>query len=193
MLLCRTGVRGRLVSLVPKSIMLATAGGIGLFLAFIGLQNSEGIGLVTYNSATLVTLGEGANSGWPMLPFVAAVSYWVLVTVASYSAGFLLLLNLACFCVMRPHTTSAHAPSCSHASAVQAERQDTFRVLSPGGCPRENRIYQYSVADPSPDKVCKMNPETNLMMAELGPPSSTFMCKVQIVTSCCYFWFESSR
>eukprot|EP00775_Hariotina_reticulata_P005975 gene5975-6214_t len=48
-----TGVRGRLVSLVPKSIMLATAGGIGLFLAFIGLQNSEGIGLVTYNSATL--------------------------------------------------------------------------------------------------------------------------------------------
>jgi MFS superfamily sulfate permease-like transporter len=55
------GVRGKLVSLVPKSIMLATAGGIGLFLAFIGLQNSEGIGLVTYNSATLVTLGEGPN------------------------------------------------------------------------------------------------------------------------------------
>ena len=53
-----TGVRGFLVTLVPKSIMLATAGGIGLFLAFIGLQNSEGIGLVTYNSATLVTLGE---------------------------------------------------------------------------------------------------------------------------------------
>jgi AGZA family xanthine/uracil permease-like MFS transporter len=41
--------------------MLATAGGIGLFLAFIGLQNSEGIGLVTYNSATLVTLGEGGK------------------------------------------------------------------------------------------------------------------------------------
>jgi AGZA family xanthine/uracil permease-like MFS transporter len=52
------GVRRKLVSLVPKSIMLATAGDIGLFLAFIGLQNSEGIGLVTYNSATLVTLGE---------------------------------------------------------------------------------------------------------------------------------------
>ncbi|WIA36283.1 hypothetical protein OEZ86_007609 [Tetradesmus obliquus] len=97
-----TGVRGRMVSLVPKSIMLATAGGIGLFLAFIGLQNSEGIGLVTYNSATLVTLG---------------------------------------------------------------------------GCPRENRIYQYSIADPSPDAVCKMSPDTNTLMAELGPPSSSFMCK----------------
>jgi xanthine/uracil/vitamin C permease (AzgA family) len=51
-------VRGKMISLVPKSIMLATAGGIGLFLAFIGMQNSNGIGLITYNSATLVTLGE---------------------------------------------------------------------------------------------------------------------------------------
>jgi AGZA family xanthine/uracil permease-like MFS transporter len=57
---CQTwpaGVRGCIVSLVPKCIMLATAGGIGLFLAFIGLQNSEGVGLIQYNSATLVTLG----------------------------------------------------------------------------------------------------------------------------------------
>jgi AGZA family xanthine/uracil permease-like MFS transporter len=97
-----SGVRGKMVSLVPKSIMLATAGGIGLFLAFIGLQNSEGIGLVTYNSATLVTLG---------------------------------------------------------------------------GCPRENRIYQYSIADTSTDAVCKVSPDTGLMTAELGPPSSTYMCK----------------
>jgi hypothetical protein len=53
-----TGIRGRIVSLVPKCIVLATAGGIGLFLAFIGLQNSEGVGLIQYNSATLVTLGK---------------------------------------------------------------------------------------------------------------------------------------
>lgn len=31
--------------------------GIGLFLAFIGLQNSEGVGLVGFSSSTLVTLG----------------------------------------------------------------------------------------------------------------------------------------
>jgi hypothetical protein len=58
---CFSGVRGKMVSLVPKSIMLATAGGIGLFLAFIGMQNSNGIGLITYNSATLVTLGKQSN------------------------------------------------------------------------------------------------------------------------------------
>jgi AGZA family xanthine/uracil permease-like MFS transporter len=51
-------VRGKIISSVPKCIMLATAGGIGLFLAFIGLQKSEGIGLVTYDAATLVTLGK---------------------------------------------------------------------------------------------------------------------------------------
>lgn len=51
------GIRGYLIQRIPKNIMRATAGGIGLFLAHIGLQQGEGLGLVTYNSATLVTLG----------------------------------------------------------------------------------------------------------------------------------------
>eukprot|EP00798_Chlamydomonas_sp_ICE-L_P015032 gene15032-21103_t len=45
-----TGVRGRLVELIPKDIMYATAAGIGMFLAFIGLQKSEGIGFVTWTA-----------------------------------------------------------------------------------------------------------------------------------------------
>jgi AGZA family xanthine/uracil permease-like MFS transporter len=48
---------GRLIELVPKHIMLATSCGIGLFLAHIGLQQAEGIGLVTANGATIVELG----------------------------------------------------------------------------------------------------------------------------------------
>jgi AGZA family xanthine/uracil permease-like MFS transporter len=52
-----TGLRGRLIELVPKHIMLATSCGIGLFLAHIGLQSAEGIGLVTADGATLVALG----------------------------------------------------------------------------------------------------------------------------------------
>jgi adenine/guanine/hypoxanthine permease len=51
------GVRTFLVEKMPRCIMLATSAGIGLFLAHIGLQTAEGIGLVTYNPATLVTLG----------------------------------------------------------------------------------------------------------------------------------------
>jgi AGZA family xanthine/uracil permease-like MFS transporter len=51
------GLRGRLIELVPKHIMLATSCGIGLFLAHIGLQSAEGIGLVTADGATIVSLG----------------------------------------------------------------------------------------------------------------------------------------
>lgn len=35
----------------------ATLAGIGMFLAFIGLQQGQGIGLVVSDGATLVTLG----------------------------------------------------------------------------------------------------------------------------------------
>lgn len=56
-ILAVTGVRGKLIQLAPRSLMLATSAGIGMFLAFIGLQTSNGLGVVTYESATLVTLG----------------------------------------------------------------------------------------------------------------------------------------
>ena len=52
-----TGVRGRMVELIPKSLMYATAVGIGCFLCFIGLQQSEGLAIITHDGATLVSLG----------------------------------------------------------------------------------------------------------------------------------------
>lgn len=39
------GVRSKLIELIPRSIMLATSAGIGLFLAFIGLQVGAGCGV----------------------------------------------------------------------------------------------------------------------------------------------------
>ncbi len=56
-ILAVTGLRLRLIRLVPKSIMLATSAGIGLFLAFIGLQSQEGLGIIAYDAGTLVSLG----------------------------------------------------------------------------------------------------------------------------------------
>jgi AGZA family xanthine/uracil permease-like MFS transporter len=50
-------VRGRLIELIPKPVLYGTAVGIGCFLAFIGLQKSEGLGMITYDGATLVGLG----------------------------------------------------------------------------------------------------------------------------------------
>jgi AGZA family xanthine/uracil permease-like MFS transporter len=57
LLIAVTGFRTRLAKAIPAPVRIATAAGIGGFLAFIGLQASEGVGLVTFESATLVTLG----------------------------------------------------------------------------------------------------------------------------------------
>ncbi|KAK8548237.1 hypothetical protein V6N13_054958 [Hibiscus sabdariffa] len=50
------GLRAKLAKLVPKPVRISSSAGIGLFLAFIGLQNNQGIGLVGYSPSTLVTL-----------------------------------------------------------------------------------------------------------------------------------------
>ena len=54
-LLTVTGLRGVIVRAVPRSITLGGAVGIGLFIAFIGLQQG---GLVRADPNTLVTLGD---------------------------------------------------------------------------------------------------------------------------------------
>ncbi|KAG8380951.1 hypothetical protein BUALT_Bualt06G0069900 [Buddleja alternifolia] len=57
LLISAVGLRAKLAKLVPKPVRISSSAGIGLFLAFIGLQNNQGIGLIGYSSSTLVTLG----------------------------------------------------------------------------------------------------------------------------------------
>ncbi|XP_043703903.1 adenine/guanine permease AZG2 [Telopea speciosissima] len=56
------GLRAKLARLIPRSIRLAGAAGIGLFIAFTGLQAHEGLGLVGPSSSTLVTLTACATT-----------------------------------------------------------------------------------------------------------------------------------
>ncbi len=55
LLLTFGGIRQRLVSAIPHELHAAVAGGIGLFIAFIGLKN---VGIIVKNPATLVALGD---------------------------------------------------------------------------------------------------------------------------------------
>ena len=57
MFLSITGLRFFLVKLVPDPVKLATPAGIGAFLAHLGLQTGEGIGVVVGDAATAVSLG----------------------------------------------------------------------------------------------------------------------------------------
>ncbi|PHT53724.1 Adenine/guanine permease AZG1 [Capsicum baccatum] len=50
------GLRGRIARFIPQPVRLACAAGIGLFIAFVGLQAHQGVGLVGPDSSTLVTL-----------------------------------------------------------------------------------------------------------------------------------------
>ncbi|XP_058786604.1 adenine/guanine permease AZG1-like [Vicia villosa] len=69
------GLRAKLAKLVPKPVRISSSAGIGLFLAFIGLQNNQGIGLVGYSSSTLVTLGGCPSSSRASLaPVVTAIN-----------------------------------------------------------------------------------------------------------------------
>ena len=55
LLLTFTGLRQRLVAAIPHELHAAVAGGIGLFIAFIGLKNS---GIIIPSASTVVTLGD---------------------------------------------------------------------------------------------------------------------------------------
>ncbi len=54
-----TNIREAIVNAIPESLRYAISGGIGLFIAFIGLQNS---GIIISNPTTIVTLGDITSS-----------------------------------------------------------------------------------------------------------------------------------
>ncbi|XP_075480106.1 adenine/guanine permease AZG2-like [Primulina tabacum] len=56
------GLRAKLARLIPKSVRLACAAGIGLFIAFVGLQAHQGLGLIGPDASTLVTVAACKDS-----------------------------------------------------------------------------------------------------------------------------------
>jgi len=92
LVLTLVGVRRMIVEAIPPNILAAIAGGIGLFIAFIGLRNA---GLVTGSPATTVALGDlhapSAILGLAGLALVAALSVWrvqgaVLIAILATTA-----------------------------------------------------------------------------------------------------------
>lgn len=68
-LLTLFNVREAIVNAIPQSVKYAIGAGIGLFIAFIGLQNA---GIVVNHDATLVTLGD-ITSGTALLGVIGIV------------------------------------------------------------------------------------------------------------------------
>ncbi|KAA8540721.1 hypothetical protein F0562_024360 [Nyssa sinensis] len=62
LLISAFGLRAKLARLIPNAVRLACAAGIGLFIAFVGLQAHQGVGLVGPDPATLLTLTACSNT-----------------------------------------------------------------------------------------------------------------------------------
>jgi AGZA family xanthine/uracil permease-like MFS transporter len=98
LILTLTGVRQMIVAVIPPHLFAAVAGGIGLFIGFIGLKNA---GIVVANPATFVGLGDlkapGAVLALGGLVLIAALSIWrvraamligiVATTLAAWAVG----------------------------------------------------------------------------------------------------------
>jgi AGZA family xanthine/uracil permease-like MFS transporter len=76
LLLTFAGIRQMIIAAIPQHLFAAVAGGIGLFIAFIGLKNA---GIVVSNPATSVGLGDLRAPG-------AALALFGLLVVATLSA-----------------------------------------------------------------------------------------------------------
>ena len=84
-LLTLTNLREAIVNAIPASLKNAIGAGIGLFIAFIGLQNA---GIIINNDSTLVTLGQ-ITSGAPLLAMIGLVITGLL-TVKNVRGGLLI-------------------------------------------------------------------------------------------------------
>ena len=70
-----TNLREAIVNAIPQTLKNAIGAGIGLFIAFIGLQNA---GIIVNNDATLVSLGD-ITSGSTLLAIIGLIITSVLV------------------------------------------------------------------------------------------------------------------
>ena len=69
------GLREKIIKIIPKDLQLGTGGGIGFFLAFIGLKNA---GIIVKNSANILTLGN-LTSPAPLLALIG-----IIITIFLY-------------------------------------------------------------------------------------------------------------
>ena len=85
LLLSVTGVRTKIAEAIPHALKIGVQCGIGLFIAFIGLQNA---GLVADNPATLVTLGDLSQPS--ALLALAGIVFTAVLLILRVNSGFVL-------------------------------------------------------------------------------------------------------
>jgi hypothetical protein len=116
---------------------------------------------------------------------VEAVPFTVHVTAQAFPAAHAPLrwLTAACWvCCCARHVYCSIGLQGSEGIGLIGYNSATLVTL--GGCPLQNRVYQYSIANTTTGAICANNPDTGLLEANLGPPSSSYMCQVRPAWRC---------
>ncbi len=95
-LLTLIGLRESIVRAIPHNLKIAISAGIGLFIAFVGLQ---GAGLIVKDDATLVTFASFSlkQDGFPFAPVVALVGVILIAILYHFKVrGAILIGIIAC-------------------------------------------------------------------------------------------------
>ena len=93
LLLTVTRVREQIVNGIPECLKYSTAGGIGMFIAFVGLRSAN---LVVANPATFVSLGSFANREAQL----ACVGLAIMLVLMTRKIGGAILIGIAATTVL---------------------------------------------------------------------------------------------
>ena len=104
LILTLTGVRQLIVSVIPQHLFAAVAGGIGLFIGFIGLKDA---GIVVANPATFVALGSVTQPG----PALALFGLVVIGTLAVWNVRAAMLIGIVLTTLAGWVMGQVHAPT----------------------------------------------------------------------------------
>ena len=127
LLLTLGGIRQRLLAAIPYPLHAAVAGGIGLFLALIGLRNS---GLIVPSPATTVTLGN--LHAPPVLLAIFGIALIAILQALHVRAAMLLgvlgTLLAGILCHQVPWTPSTINPLAIRATAFHLDVRGALRL-----------------------------------------------------------------
>ena len=85
-ILTLTNIREAIMNAIPKSLKIGISAGIGLFVAFIGLQSA---GIVVNNDATVLGLGSIKNN-FPMMLAMGGLFLTAILTALNVKAALLI-------------------------------------------------------------------------------------------------------
>lgn len=91
MIITVVGLREAIIEAIPQNIKLAIGGGIGLFIAFLGLQSS---GLVVNSDATLIELVNFTNLATSKGAILTVIGLIIIVSLTYYKVRGAIMISI---------------------------------------------------------------------------------------------------